>query len=76
MREGADAVSGNGSLNVSRYGSILRSRMLVGVSGAGIAYDGMYYVDSVTHSIKRGEYKQNFQLSRDGLISQTPVVMP
>jgi hypothetical protein len=75
MLESADAISGSGSLNVASYGSILRSRMLVGVSGAGIAYDGMYYVDSVTHSIKRGEYKQNFQLSRDGLISQTPMVM-
>ena len=76
MRESADAISGSGSLNVASYGHVLRSRMLVGVRGAGIAYDGMYYVDSVTHSIKRGEYKQNFQLSRDGLISQTPVVMP
>jgi hypothetical protein len=76
MLRSADAVSGTGSLNVARYGHVLRSRMLVGVRGAGIAYDGMYYVNSVTHSIKRGEYKQNFQLSRDGLISQTPVVMP
>ena len=49
--------------------------MLVGVRGAGLAYDGMYYVESVTHSLKRGEYKQNFTLSRDGLISQTPVVL-
>jgi hypothetical protein len=76
MMQGADALSGSGSLDVARYGHILRARMLVGVRGAGIAYDGMYHVDSVTHSIKRGEYKQNFQLSRDGLISQTPVVMP
>jgi len=76
MLESADAISGSGSLNVATYGSILRARMLVGVSGAGFAYDGMYYVDSVTHNIKRGEYKQNFQLSRDGLISQTPMVMP
>lgn len=76
MLESADAISGSGSLNVASYGSILRARMLVGVRGAGVAYDGMYYVDSVTHSIKRGEYKQNFQLSRDGLISQTPAVMP
>jgi hypothetical protein len=75
MRQSADAVSGSGSLDVARYGHILRARMLVGVRGAGIAYDGMYYVDSVTHNIKRGEYKQSFQLSRDGLISQTPVVM-
>jgi hypothetical protein len=76
MREGADAVSGNGSLNVMRYGHILRARLLVGVRGAGLAYDGMYYVESVTHNIKRGEYKQSFTLSRDGVVSQTPVVMP
>ena len=49
---------------------------MVGVRGAGMAYDGMYYVNSVTHNIKRGEYKQNFQLSRDGLITNTPVVVP
>lgn len=76
LRQGADAVSGNGSLSVTRYGHILRARMLVGVRGAGLTYDGMYYVESVTHNIKRGEYKQSFTLSRDGVVSQTPVVMP
>jgi hypothetical protein len=44
------------------------------VRGAGLAYDGLYYVDSVTHKIKPGEFKQSFQLSRDGLISLTPKV--
>ena len=68
----SEAISGNGSLDVLRYGRVLRSRMLVGVRGAGLAYDGLYYVDSVTHNIKRGEYKQSFSLSRDGLISNTP----
>jgi hypothetical protein len=76
MREGADAVTGQGSLHVTRYGQILRARLLVGVRGAGLAYDGLYYVESVTHHIKRGEYKQDFTLSRDGLVAQTPVVMP
>jgi hypothetical protein len=70
----SDAITASGSLDVLRYGRVLRSRMLVGVRGAGVAYDGLYYVNSVTHSIKRGEYKQNFQLSRDGLISLTPKV--
>lgn len=74
LRPGADSVTGNGSLSVTRYGHILRARMLVGVRGAGLAYDGMYYVESVTHNIKRGEYKQSFTLSRDGLNSQTPLV--
>ncbi|MCS6303127.1 MAG: hypothetical protein H8K07_05620 [Nitrospira sp.] len=69
------AITGNGSLNVLRYGQILRARTLVGVRGAGLAYDGLYYVDSVTHNIKQGEYKQSFNLSRDGLVSNTPVVM-
>jgi hypothetical protein len=76
LSEEADAVSGTGSLNVTRYGHILRMRTLVGVRGAGRAYDGFYYVTSVTHNLKRGEYKQSFSLSRDGLVSQTPVVGP
>jgi hypothetical protein len=66
---GADAISGNGQLDVLRYGHVLRARQLVAVRGAGLAYDGLYYVRSVTSDIKRGEYKQSFQLSRDGLVS-------
>lgn len=74
--QSSSPVTANGSLNVARYGQILKSRSLVGVRGAGLTYDGLYYVDSVTHDIKRGEYKQNFSLSRDGLVSNTPVVQP
>src|SRR5215813_23886 len=70
----SDAITASGSLNVLRYGHVLRSRMLVGVRGAGVAYDGLYYVNNVTHNIKRGEYKQSFNLSRDGLGSLTPKV--
>ena len=65
----ADAVTGNGSLNVLRYGRLLKSRGLVGVRGVGMAFDGLYYVKSVTHNIRRGEYKQNFTLARNGLVS-------
>jgi len=70
----SDSITVSGTLDVVRYGGVLRSRMLVGVRGAGLAYDGLYYVNTVTHEIKRGQYKQNFQLSRDGLISITPKV--
>jgi hypothetical protein len=70
----SDAVSGNGALDVTRYGRVLKARSLVGVRGAGPAYDGLYYVKSVTHSIKRGEYKQSFSLSRNGLVSTLPKV--
>jgi hypothetical protein len=72
----ADAITGSGTLDVLRYGHVLRARELVSVRGAGLAYDGFYYVKSVTHDIKRGEYKQSFTLARDGLVSLTERVMP
>jgi hypothetical protein len=70
----SDAITVSGSLDTLRYGRVLRARMIVGVRGSGLAYDGFYYVNSVTHNLKRGEYKQSFNLSRDGLISNTPNV--
>jgi hypothetical protein len=72
----SDAVKGKGTLDVLRYGRLLKARNLVGVRGAGTAFNGLYYVNSVTHTIKRGEYKQSFELSRNGLISTIPAVIP
>ena len=72
----SDAVTASGSLDVLRYGRILKARGLVGVRGAGPAFDGLYFVKSVTHNIRRGEYKQSFELTRNGLISITPTVSP
>ena len=69
-----DAVSARGSLDVQRYGRLLKARQLVGVRGAGLAYDGLYYVQSVTSRLKRGEFKQDFRLTRNGLVSITPRV--
>jgi hypothetical protein len=69
-----DSIEGRGRVDVLRYGHVLKPRRLVGVRGAGRAFDGLYYVASVTHSIKRGEYKQAFRLVRDGLISTVPRV--
>jgi hypothetical protein len=71
----ADVVTGDGTLNVDRYGQVLRARSLVGVRGAGIAFDGMHYVDSVTNSLKPGEYKQSFVLKRNALIASLPVTL-
>jgi hypothetical protein len=69
-----DAVSAKGDLDVLRYGRMLKARRLVGVRGVGEAYDGLYYVQSVTSTMKRGEFKQSFSLTRNGLISITPRV--
>ena len=70
----AEVVTGNGSLDVVRYGHILKARSLVGVRGMGEAFNGLYYVKSVTHNIKAGAYKQDFTLTRNGLISTLPSV--
>lgn len=72
--ETADVVSGDGSLDVLRYGQILKARQLVGIRGAGLAFDGLYYVESTKHQIKLGEYKQSFTLKRNALVSNLPVV--
>jgi hypothetical protein len=72
--KGADAVSATGTLDVLRYGRILKARKLVGVRGAGPAFDGLYYVKSVSHELKRGSYKQSFTLTRNGLVSTLPQV--
>jgi hypothetical protein len=69
-----DAITGSGSLDVLRYGHVLKARRKVGVRGAGDYYDGLYNVKSVTHSIKRGEYKQNFTLVRGGVKSSVSTV--
>ena len=69
-----DAIRGHGSLDVIRYGGVLRARQLVGVRGAGVAFDGLYFVEQVTSTIKPGEFSQEFTLSRNGVVSLTPVV--
>jgi hypothetical protein len=72
--ETGDVVTGDGRLDVLRYGQILNARQLVGVRGAGLAFDGLHYVQKTTHQLKRGEYKQSFTLKRNALLSNTPVV--
>jgi hypothetical protein len=72
----ADAVGGSGTLDVVRYGRLLKARQLVGVRGAGLAFDGLYYVTSVTSTIQKGQFKQSFNLARNAIVSLTPTVPP
>ncbi|MEU9167431.1 hypothetical protein AB0D34_06485 [Streptomyces sp. NPDC048420] len=69
-----NAVSGEGELDTSAYGHVLRPRRLVGIRGCGLSLDGLYLVDSVTHKLARGEYTQRFRISREGLGTTTPGV--
>jgi hypothetical protein len=69
-----DVITGSGQVDVLRYGRVFKARQLAAVRGAGQYYDGKYYVKSVSHSIKRGEYKQSFTLSRGGIGSSVSTV--
>jgi hypothetical protein len=72
----ADAITGSGSLDVTRHGHLLHPRSLVGVRGSGAMYDGDYYVKSVTHNLRPGSFTQNFTLSREGLVARGDTVRP
>jgi hypothetical protein len=72
----AQVLTAEGELDGNRYGKVLQPRQLVGLRGAGRAHNGFYFVEEVKHVIKRGEYKQQFKLSREGTGTTTPVVMP
>jgi hypothetical protein len=74
--ESVDAAHGQGQLDALRYGGALRSRQQVGARGVGETHDGLYYVERVTHNIRRGEYKQSFSLKREGRSATSPLVVP
>ncbi len=74
ITSGTDAVTGSGTLDTSRYGSVLRARKPVGVRGMGFTYNGLYFVNRVTHSIEKGRWTQQFELSREGYGSLLPVL--
>lgn len=74
----SDSVFGDGELDATHYGDLLQPRGLVGVRGAGYLHDGLYYVKRVSHVIDRlnQRYMQRFTISREGLGSTTPAVIP
>ncbi len=72
----SDSVTVTGNLDSTGYGGILRARGIVGLRGVGFSHDGFFYVKSVTHNIAPGSYTQSFTLTREGVGSTTPVVIP
>jgi hypothetical protein len=72
--QNVDVINASGQLDVLRYGHIFKARQRAAVRGAGQYYDGNYYVKSVTHSIKRGEFKQSFVMTRGGTGSSVSTV--
>ena len=73
---GAETVHVRGTLDILRYGKVLRCNRPVGVVGAGLSFDGFYNVTSVSHDITRNSYTQSFTLAREGKVSTSPMVVP
>lgn len=69
-------LTANGTLDTARYGALLQPRGLVGVRGVGDDYNGNWYVKRVTHTMRRGSYRQNFTLTRGELGALLPLVLP
>lgn len=67
----SQAVTGQGTLDVLRYGRVLKAGGTVGVRGAGIAFDGEHFVERVTSTLSRTSFKQEFNLRRSGLLPTT-----
>jgi hypothetical protein len=62
-----NVVTVTGDLDAMSYGGLLQVRGVVTLRGVGFNYDGLYYVKSVTHKISKGDYKQSFTITREGL---------
>jgi hypothetical protein len=63
------SVTAEGTIDALRYGQTLKPRRLVGLRGVGVAFDGLYYTQKVTSTLRQGEFKQAFTLVRNGLVS-------
>jgi hypothetical protein len=70
----ADAVIAEGRADGARYAGVLRPRGLVGMRGAGLTHDGVWYVRRVEHQLAPGSYAFDFTLARDGHGAITPVL--
>ncbi|WP_028066875.1 hypothetical protein [Solirubrobacter soli] len=63
----------------TRLGTVVCAPGVVGVRGTGLAFDGLYYLESATHriSLLAGEgwdYTQQLTLTREGVGTTTPVL--
>jgi len=71
-----DVVTVQGTVDSERYDSVIVSPGLINVRGAGLMYDGTYYVKSITHEITPEKHTQSFELTREGTMTLLPLVNP
>lgn len=68
LRRQADwIVTGEGEIEGTLYGSVLRSGRPVLIKGVGKTYSGSYYVTEVIHRFTPERYSQRFRVVRNGV---------
>jgi phage protein D len=70
--EQAMRIKADGELDGTLYGHVLRVGELVPVDGVGDRLNGLYYVDSVSHSFSNDGYRQSFRLLRNAYGDNVP----
>ena len=77
-----DVLRLEGELDAVRYGGLLQPRALVGLRGAGVSHDGLYYVKRVAHTLvpsgvsTEASFTTRFSLRREGPGATVPAVLP
>lgn len=65
-------VKGDGELDGTLYGHVLRVGELVPVDGVGDRLNGLYYVDTVSHHFSTDGYRQSFRVLRNAYGDNVP----
>lgn len=65
-------VRGDGELDGTLYGHVLRVGELVPVDGVGERLNGLYYVDTVSHHFSTDGYRQSFRVLRNAYGDNVP----
>jgi Phage tail baseplate hub (GPD) len=60
-------VTGDGEVDSSQYGSVLKPRATIVVKGLGRVHSGTYYVTRVTHEFTPDGYRQLFSIKRNAV---------
>ena len=72
-----EVVTATVDVTTSRVGTVIQAPGVVGIRGAGLDYDGLYYLKSATHRIslfsdEQYDYTQSLTLTREGVGTTTP----
>jgi hypothetical protein len=74
----AHVLRGHGRVRSGCYSGVLLPDLRVGIGGATEKQRGSYYIRSVTHTLTRSEYTQDFEVEREGIApsKMTPGSLP